>query len=169
MFSCSEGSQLVSLAVADWGLRACIYKRCFRHICPFPRPLPSHCERATHQPLSILLYPSSYTMSHVPTGQLPRSAPGAGAPPSGMGKVRLPLFSCDACSSVVPQAFVVGGSAVALLLGSWIYSQHHVQKRNGTRNTRESHVHLRRALPLSFLASCIPPCGRLCSPSAPMM
>ncbi|KAI5834182.1 hypothetical protein K523DRAFT_322696 [Schizophyllum commune Tattone D] len=59
-------------------------------------------------------------MSHVPTGQLPRSAPGAGAPPSGMGK-----------------AFVVGGSAVALLLGSWIYSQHHVQKRNGTRNTHE--------------------------------
>ena len=61
MFSCSEGSQLVSLAVADWGLRACIYKRCFRHICPFPRPLPSHCERATNPPafhftLSIFVY-----------------------------------------------------------------------------------------------------------------
>ena len=82
------------------------------------------------------------------------------------------VFCCSRATHAHPsyfQAFVVGGSAVALLLGSWIYSQHHVQKRNGTRNTRESHVHLRRALPLSFLASCIPPCGRFCSPSATMM
>ena len=36
-------------------------------------------------------------MSHVPTGQLPRSAPGAGAPPSGMGKVRL-VISLARCA-----------------------------------------------------------------------
>lgn len=32
------------------------------------------------------------------------------------------------------KAFIVGGSGVALLLGSWIYSQHHYQTGRGTKN-----------------------------------